>query len=192
MMGNKDGLVLQGTNEMVHAMDTQRSTVSIAYPTGAERSRKLNRCPEAIQAAVRRIVHDYVEGWGIVYPQTTIERRRKTRIKNSRSHERQIFNRPVCVHPAEWAWDSSASRPLLNVLCGESSVQGGMYLVHDLSNFGMGLVSDRAPTRRLIVLEFDSWRGLPIEIVLYLRWRRRVSSQDFRCGGNILGVLIPE
>lgn len=191
-MGNRSGLALLGTDEMVHAIDTPRSTESITFPNGADRSRKLNRCPEAIQAAVRRIVHDYVEGWGIVYPQTTIERRRKTRIKNSRSHERQIFNRPVCVHTAEWAWNSSASRPLLNVVCGDDSVQGGMYVVHDLSNAGMGLVSDRVPTKRLIVLEFDSWRGRPIEIVLYLRWRRRVSSQDYRCGGNILGVLMPE
>lgn len=177
---------------MAHEMDTQHRHETISLLTFEERSRKLNRCPEAIEAAVRRIVHDYVDGWGIVSPQTTIERRRKKRIKNRRSHERQIFNRPVWVHTAKWAWDSSYDELLLNVGLGDESVDGGMYLVHDLSNAGMGLVSDRAPTSRLIVLEFDSWRGTPIEIALHLRWRRRVSSQDYRCGGSILGVLTPQ
>jgi hypothetical protein len=177
---------------MANTLDTQFSVDTIEYSTWQEQPRKLNRCPQAIAAAVRRIVHDYVDGWGIVCAQTTMERRRKKRIKNRRAHERQIFNRPVWVHAAEWVWDPSSSQPLLKVRTGDDSVQGGMFLVHDLSNAGMGLVSDRVPRARLIVLEFDSWQGRAIEIALHLRWRRRVASQDYRCGGSILGVLMPE
>ena len=191
MTGTCNRHVDKDRDEMAHTYDTQFSTDTIEVSTWEEQPRKLNRSPQAIEAAVRRIVHDYVDGWGIVCSQTTIEKRRKKRIKNRRSHERQIFNRPVLVHSAEWAWGSFVGRPLLNVKPGDDSSEGGMYLVHDLSNAGMGLVSDRPPQTRLIVLEFDSWQGRPIEIVLYLRWRRRVASQDYRCGGSILGVLMP-
>ncbi len=173
-------------------MDTQRTIGTVAFPMIEGRSRQLNRCSVAIDAAVRRIVHDYVDGWGIVQTQTTTELRRKKRQKNRRASERQTFNRPVWVHKALWAWDSTTSRPALKVLHDDVLVDGGMYLVHDLSNAGMGLVSDRAPTSRLVVLEFDSWCGRPIEIALFLRWRRRVSPLEFRSGGSILGVLTPE
>ena len=177
---------------MTHTLDTHFSIDTTEFSTRQTPPRQLNRCPQAIAAAVRRIVHDYVDGWGIVCPQTTMERRRKKRIKNRRSHVRQTFNRPVWVHAAEWVRESFSNRTLLNVKSRDDSLQGGMYLVHDLSNAGMGLVSDRPPRARLIVLEFDSWQGRPIEIVLYLRWRRRIASQDYRCGGSILGVLMPD
>jgi len=192
MTGTRIRYVDKDRDKMAHTFDTQFSVDTIDLSKWQERPRKLNRCPQAIEAAVRRIVHDYVDGWGIVCSQTTIERRRKKRIKNRRSHERQTFNRPVWVHAAEWVRGSSSIRSLINVKLGDDAEHGGMYLVHDLSNAGMGLVSDRAPRARLVVLEFDSWRGRPIEIVLYLRWRRRVASQNYRCGGSILGVLMPE
>ena len=45
---------------------------------------------------------------------------------------------------------------------------------------------------RLVVLKFDSWQGPPVELVVQLRWRKRVSRHHYRSGGTILGVLAPE
>ncbi len=162
----------------------QRSSARRTFATGA--SRTLDESPEAIESALRKVVHEYVAGWGIVLTQSPRERRRKKRMWNRRASERQAFRRPVWVHKARWDEDST--------LCAKSilvSPEDEMFLVHDLSNTGIGLSSDRPPKSRLVVLTFDSWNGKPVELVVLLRWRRRVSSHNYRCGGSILGVLGP-
>jgi len=150
-------------------------------------SRKLHRSPIAIEAALRKIVYDYVAGWGIVLTQSPKERRRKKRIWNRRTAERQAFSRPVWVHKAQWT--EAAAPEARSVIVHHSDE---MYLVRDVSSRGIGLTSDRSPKSRLVVLEFDFWKGKPVELVVYLRWRRRVGTQDYRCGGTLLGVLLPE
>ena len=115
------------------------------------------------------------------------ERRRKKRLWDRRTAERHVFRRPVWVHKARWVEsDSNLFRQVV------VEHREDMYLVHDLSDSGIGLTSDTPPKSRLVVLEFDSWQGQPIELLVQLRWRKRIDDQDYRCGGNILGVLTPE
>jgi|GEM_PF-2723468 len=177
---------------LVHKTETRQGIEATALSSVEIQSRTLNRFPEVIESALRRIVHDYVSGWGIVLTHSIREQRRKKQIWNRRASERLSFSRPVWVHKAQWADVSSPTTPTLFVSHGDENSQDGMFLVHDLSPSGIGLTSDRVPKSRLIVLEFDSWKGRPVEIVLYLRWRRRVATQNYRCGGSILGVLMPE
>ncbi len=149
--------------------------------------RSVHNLPAAIRSALRHVVHDYVTGWGIVLTQTPRERRRKKRLWDRRTSERHAFRRPVWVHQARWVEsDSNLSRQVV------VEHREDMYLVHDLSDSGIGLTSDTPPKSRLVVLEFDSWQGQPIELLVQLRWRKRINEQDYRCGGNILGVLTPE
>ena len=147
-------------------------------------SRAVNDLPSAIRSALRRVVHDYVTGWGIVLTQTPRERRRKKRLWDRRTSERHALRRPVWVHKARWSESSPDSARTVVVESHED-----MYLVHDLSDSGIGLTSDTPPKSRLVVLEFDSWHGQPIELLVQLRWRKRIDEQDYRCGGQILGVL---
>ncbi len=142
---------------------------------------------DLVRNSLRKVVHDYVTGWGIVLGQTPRERRRKKRLWDRRTSERQAFRRPVWVHKAHWDKSSShESRPLL------VDPRDEQYLVHDLSAAGIGLTSDTPPKSRLVVLKFDSWQGLPIELLVQLRWRKRIGPHNYRCGGTILGVLAPE
>jgi hypothetical protein len=153
----------------------------------ARQFRSVTNVPDLIRSSLRRVVHDYVTGWGIVLSQTPRERRRKKRLWDRRTSERQAFRRPVWVHKAHWGECSPhESRPLL------VDPHDVLYLVHDLSAAGIGLTSDSPPKSRLVVLKFDSWQGLPVEIVVQLRWRKRVGPHHYRCGGTILGVLTPE
>ena len=149
--------------------------------------RRLHRSPDVIEAALRKIAYDYVTGWGIVLTQSPRERRRKKRIWNRRASERQAFSRPVWVRRAQWTEAASSETRGVTV-----HPQDEMYLVRDISNCGIGLTSDRAPRSRLVVLEFDSWKGKPVELLVYLRWRRRVGTLDYRCGGTLVAVLQPE
>ena len=66
------------------------------------------------------------------------------------------------------------------------------FLVRDLSDWGIGLTSDHAPQSRLVVLSFDTWQGKLIDVVVWLRWRKRIAFRSWRCGGSILGVLAHE
>ena len=150
-------------------------------------SRVLNETSVAIRSALRKVVHEYVSGWGIVLHQSPRERRRKKRLWDCRSSARQAFTRPVWVHQAHWG--QTATGKSRSVLVQRTN---DMFLVHDISYEGIGLTSDRPPKSRLVVLEFDSWRGKPIEIVVSLRWRKRVGGQYYRCGGSIRAVLIHE
>ncbi len=153
----------------------------------ARQFRSVTHAPDLVRTSLRKVVHDYVTGWGIVLSQTPRERRRKKRLWDRRTSERQAFRRPVCVHKAHWGeCSSNDSRPLLIDPCDEQ------YLVHDLSESGIGLTSDTPPKSRLVVLKFDSWQGPPVELLVQLRWRKRVGPHNYRCGGNILGVLAPE
>ena len=155
-------------------------------PVGCQ-PRSVKGLPAAIRSALRRVVHDYVTGWGIVLTQTPRERRRKKRLWDHRTSERHALRRPVWVHKAHWGESSPDSDRTVVVEHREE-----MYLVHDLSDTGIGLTSDTPPKSRLVVLEFDSWQGQPVELLVQLRWRKRIGEQDYRCGGNILGVLTPE
>ena len=148
--------------------------------------RSLKCFPAAIRSALRRVVHDYVTGWGIVMTQTPRERRRKKRLWDRRTSERHALRRPVWVHQARWGEPCAAEARTVVVERREE-----MYLVHDLSDSGIGLTSDTPPKCRLVVLEFDSWQGQTIELLVRLQWRKRVAQQDYRCGGTILGVLTP-
>lgn len=56
-------------------MDPLLTLNVIDPPVRDARVRRLNRCPEAIEASVRRIVHDYVDGWDVIGPQSSIARR---------------------------------------------------------------------------------------------------------------------
>ena len=173
-------------------MFANQATIQQGLGTAFESSdvgirRGLTQSPAAIRAALRRVVHDHVSGWGIVLSQTPRERRRKKRLWDHRTSERFAFQRPVWVHEAHWSEsDPQQARQLLVQRSDE------MFLVRDISDTGIGLTSDRAPKRRLVVLEFDSWQGKPIEIVVYLHWRRKAGRQDYHCGGSILGVLATE
>ena len=149
--------------------------------------RSLNDSPEVIESALRKIVHDYVTGWGLVQTQSPRERRRKKRVWNRRASERHAFRRPVWVHKTIWGESSTPSLRSVIVRLDDE-----MFLVHDLSGTGIGLSCDRPPSSRLVVLAFDSLTGKPVDLVVDLRWRKRISSQNYRCGGTILGVLLPE
>jgi hypothetical protein len=159
--------------------------IGIDVPVGS-RSRSVKDLPATIRSALRRVVHEYVTGWGIVLTQTPRERRRKKRLWDCRTSQRYAFRRPVWVHKARWGESSSDSDRTIVVECGEV-----MYLVHDLSETGIGLTSDTPPKSRLVVLKFDAWQGQPVELLVQLRWRKRIGEQDYRCGGSILGVLAP-
>ena len=173
---------------MFFTQENESSENQIAFEPVADcQSRVLNETSVAIRSALRRVVHDYVSGWGIVLHQSPRERRRKKRLWDCRSSERQAFTRPVWVHQAHW--EQTATGNSRSVLVQRTN---DMFLVHDISNEGIGLTSDLPPKSRLVVLEFDSWRGKPIEIVVHLRWRKRVGGQAYRCGGSIRAVLIPE
>ena len=171
---------------LMQESQTHPATTRTIEPPVEGHSRSLQRSPVARESALRKIVHDYVAGWGIVRTQSPRERRRKQRVWNRRSSERHPFCRPVWVHTAHWEEDSAPSTSAVIV-----HPQDEMFLVHDISSTGIGLTSDRAPKSRLLVLEFDSWTGKPVEIVVYLHWRRRVAPLDYRCGGCIIGVLMP-
>ncbi len=173
------------------AKPKQTVCVSPFEPILESRLRTLNDLPDTIRAALRRVVHDYVSGWGIVLTQSPRERRRKKRLWDHRTGERHVFRRPVWVHLAHWAeWLASTESSTERSIIVERRDE--MYLVHDLSDSGIGLSSDQPPTARLVVLEFDTWLGKPVEILVQLKWRRQVGCQDYRCGGAILGVLAPE
>lgn len=138
----------------------------------------------AIASAMRRVVHDYVSGWSIVLRQTPQERRRKKRVWNRRSTERHLFRRPVWISRARWSVDVTTGRRHVIV-----ETQSDQQLVRDISVNGIGLSCDRAPRHRLVVLNFDCWECDPIELLVALRWRKRVAAGAFRCGGNVIGVL---
>ena len=149
--------------------------------------RSVTHGPDLVRSSLRKVVHDYVTGWGIVLSQTPRERRRKKRLWDRRTSERQAFRRPVWVHKAQWGECSpNQSRPLL------VDPRDVLYLVHDLSAAGIGLTSDTPPKSRLVVLKFDSWQGPPVELLVQLRWRKRIGPHNYRCGGTLLGVLAPE
>lgn len=143
--------------------------------------------PDLVRSSLRKIVHDYVTGWSIVLSQSPRERRRKKRLWDRRASGRQTFRRPVWVHRAHRGECSSNGSCSLLV-----APQDQQYLVHDLSGSGIGLTSDTAPKSRLVVLKFDSWQGQPVELLVQLRWRKRIGQKNYRCGGQILGVLSPE
>ena len=145
---------------------------------------QLNDSPGEIRNALRRIVHDHVAGWGIVLFQTPQERRRKKRLWDQRSSVRHAFCRPVQLHRATRIPGDSRKIGLLAVEKASDE-----FLVRDLSSGGIGLTSDHGPQSRLIVLKFDTWHGRVVELVVWLRWRRRVAYRSWRCGGSILGVL---
>lgn len=173
---------------MVADQQTTRSDFETAFDSPMEcRTRAVHDLPAAIRSALRRVVHDYVTGWGIVLTQTPRERRRKKRLWDRRTSERHAFRRPVWVHKARWGESASnVSRTVVVVRHEE------MYMIHDLSDSGIGLTSDTPPKSRLVVLVFDSWKGQPVELLVQLRWRKRIGEQDYRSGGSILGVLTPE
>ncbi len=155
------------------------------YDTSVDcRSRSIKDLPDLIRIALRKVVHDYVTGWGIVLTQTPRERRRKKRLWDRRDSVRRTFRRPVWVHKAGCLKIGTAGEKTVMVQHREE-----IYLVHDLSDSGIGLTSDTPPKSRLVVLVFDSWQGQPVELLVQLRWRRRVGLQNYHCGGNILGVL---
>ncbi len=153
----------------------------------ARQFRSVTHGPDLVRSSLRKVVHDYVTGWGIVLSQTPRERRRKKRLWDRRTSERQAFRRPVCVHKAQWGECSPNESPPLLV-----DPRDLLYLVHDLSEAGIGLTSDTPPKSRLVVLKFDFWQGPPVELLVQLRWRKRVSLHNYRSGGTILGVLAPE
>ena len=161
---------------------TDRET-GFDLPVGCQ-PRSINESPVAIRSALRRVVHDYVTGWGIVLTQTPRERRRKKRLWDRRTSERHTLRRPVWVHKAHWEPSSLDENRTIVVQRGDE-----MSLVHDLSDTGIGLSSDTPPKSRLVVLEFDSWQGQPVELLVQLRWRKRMGEHHYRSGGNILGVL---
>lgn len=146
--------------------------------------RPLDDSPATLRSVLRRIVHDHVAGWGIVLSQTPQERRRKKRIWDMRSSVRHAFCRPVQLHKAARIPGSPKKFGSLIV-----EQDGEEFLVHDLSDRGIGLSSDHAPKSRLMVLKFDIWRGKPIEIAVWIRWRKRIGYRSWRCGGSLLGVL---
>lgn len=152
-------------------------------PVGCQ-PRSVKDLPAAIRSALRRVVHDHVAGWGIVLTQTPRARRRKKRLWDRRTSERHALRRPVWVHKARWDETSPDSDRTVVVEHREE-----MYLVHDLCETGIGLTSDTPPKSRLVVLEFDSWQGPPVELLVQLRWRKRIDERDYRCGGSLLGVL---
>lgn len=149
--------------------------------------RQLDDSPATLRSALRRIVHDHVAGWGIVLFQTPQERRRKKRLWDLRSSVRHAFCRPVQLHKATRI--PGCIRPF-GVLAVD--VEADEFLVHDLSDRGIGLSSDHAPKSRLIVLSFDVWKGNPVEFAVWLRWRKRIGYRSWRCGGSLLGVLSNE
>lgn len=147
--------------------------------------RTLDNSASVLRSALRRVVHDHVAGWGIVLFQTPQERRRKKRLWDHRSSVRHAFCRPVQMFQASRI--PGCVRPF-GVLAVEQT--SDEFLVHDLSDRGIGLSSDHAPRSRLIVLSFDVWRGQPVEMAVWLRWRKRVGYRSWRCGGSLLGVLV--
>ena len=166
---------------------TDRET-GFDLPVGCQ-PRTVNDLPAAIRSALRRVVHDYVTGWGIVLTQTPRERRRKKRLWDRRTSERHTLRRPVWVHKAHWEPSSLHEDRTIVV-----EHRDEMSLVHNLSDTGIGLSSDTPPKSRLVVLEFDTWHGQPVELLVQLRWRKRMGEHHYRSGGNIVGVLtrVPE
>lgn len=149
--------------------------------------RRLDDHPASVQSALRRIVHDHVSGWGIVLSQSPQERRRKKRIWDQRSSVRHAFCRPVQLRRAMRV--PGESKKIEAVTIQNVSEE---FLVRDLSDWGIGLTSDHAPQSRLVVLSFDTWQGKLIDVVVWLRWRKRIAFRSWRCGGSILGVLAHE
>lgn len=149
--------------------------------------RQLDDSAAALRIALRRIVHDHVAGWGIVLSQTPQERRRKKRLWDKRSSARYAFCRPVQVHRG--ARIPGCARPF-GVLAVENDAEE--FLVHDISDRGIGLSSDHPPKSRLVVLSFDVWKGTPVEFAVWIRWRKRIGYRSWRCGGSLLGVLPSE
>lgn len=173
-------------------MVTDQQTILSEFETTFDspdecRPRFVQDLPAAIRSALRRVVHDYVTGWGIVGTQSPSERRRKKRLWDRRTSERHTLRRPVWVHKARWG-ESFSDTPCTVVI----SRREEMYLVRDISDSGIGLTSDTPPKSRLVVLAFDSWRGQPTELLVQLRWRKRIDVRNYYCGGVILGVLMPE
>lgn len=145
--------------------------------------RSVDQSGETIANAVRRIVHDHVSGWSITLNQSPQERRRKKRMWNRRSHQRHKLRRTVWVSEATWGRTVAGRRELL-ITPTEMEC-----LTRDISLQGVGLLSDRAPRRRLVVLEFDTWTGPPLELLVRLHWRKRKQPYEYQCGGTILGVI---
>lgn len=143
--------------------------------------------PDLVRHSLRKVVHDYLTGGSIVLSQSPHARRRKKRLWDRRTAVRQVFRRPVWVHKAHRGDRFSNKSHSLLV-----DSQDQLYLVRDLSESGIGLTSDTLPTSRLVVLKFDSWHGLPVELLVQLRWRKRLGPQNYHCGGTIVGVLLPE
>ncbi len=78
--------------------------------------------------------------------------------------------REVCARLASWLWRNDAEE----------------FLVHDISDRGIGLSSDHPPKSRLVVLSFDVWKGTPVEFAVWIRWRKRIGYRSWRCGGSLL------
>lgn len=163
------------------------STSTFRNPPISPVVRQLDDSPAALRIALRRIVHDHVAGWGIVLSQTPQERRRKKRLWDKRSSARYAFCRPVQMHRAARIPGSVCP---FGVLAVENDAEE--FLVHDISDRGIGLSSDHPPKSRLVVLSFDVWKGTPVEFAVWIRWRKRIGYRSWRCGGSLLGVLPSE